>query len=281
VATSQAQRVEVESVDGVAEVRLCRPEKLNALDQAMFVGLVEAADALRMDPTVRAVVISGEGRGFCAGLDLGYFEEMGRDEPAGRLRTPAPAGGLGARLPGRNTNLAQEAVVAWSRLAVPTIAAVHGVAFGGGLQLALGTDLRIVAPDAELSVLEIRWGLVPDMSGTWLLPRLVGPDVAKDLAWTGRIVDGKEAVRLGLATRCAEDPRAAALEAARTIARANPDAIRAAKALLGSSMTDTFDQHLLRESSAMGALIGSPNQAEAVRAWFEKRSPVFADPTPD
>lgn len=272
-AVSAAERVSVQVTGGVAEVRLTRPDKLNALDLPMFEGLRRASDGLAADPGVRAVVLSGEGRGFCAGLDFGSFMSMAGDGGGGDVRRD-----LGARLPGRITNLAQQVAHGWRELAVPTIAAVHGVALGGGLQIALGADIRIVAPDAELSVLEIRWGLVPDMTGTWTLPRLVGPDVAKELTWTGRRVRGEEAVRIGLATRVADDPRAAALALAGEIARANPHAIRAGKALLEASLGAAAGDQYLAESAAMSGLIGSSNQVEAVRAFFDKREPVFADP---
>jgi enoyl-CoA hydratase/carnithine racemase len=218
-------------------------------------------------------VLSGEGAGFCAGLDLASVAAMA-SEDGGETVTAA----LGARLPGRITNHAQQAARIWSDLAVPTIAAVHGVALGGGLQIALGADLRIVAPDARLSVLEIRWGLIPDMTGTHVLPRLVGLDVAKELTWTGRMVDGLEAVRLGLATASSDDPRARALEIAAAIAAVSPDAVRSAKQLLDRSLDRPAETQFLEESSAMASLIGSPNQVEAVAAWFEKRPPAFSDP---
>ncbi|MHB1929002.1 MAG: crotonase/enoyl-CoA hydratase family protein [Acidimicrobiales bacterium] len=266
-------RVTVRVGAGVADVRLNRPDKLNALDVALFEALVEASDALAVDRGVRAVVLSGEGRAFCSGLDFSSFLSMA--DESGGSGVPSE---LGARLPGRITNLAQEAADGWRRLPVPTIAAVHGVALGGGLQIALGTDLRIVAPGARLSVLEIRWGLVPDMTGTWVLPRLVGLDVAKELTWTGRMVEGEEAVRIGLATRVADDPLAAALQLAGELAAANPDAVRGAKALLDASLAATPADQYLAESAAMGRIIASPNQAEAVRAFFDKRPPVFADP---
>lgn len=263
----------VEVSGGVADVRLARPDKLNALDVSLFRALVETADALAADRSVRAVVLSGQGRAFCAGLDLGSLQSMSGDADGPGVGTE-----LGVRLPGRITNLAQQAVQGWSDLPVPCIAALHGVALGGGLQLALGADVRIVSPDAQLSVLEIRWGLVPDMTGTWVLPRLVGPDVAKELTWTGRMVGGEEAVRLGLATRSADDPLAAALELAGGIAAASPSAVRSAKALLDRSLGSDRATQYLAESAAMAELIGKPDQLEAVRAVFEKRSPVFPDP---
>jgi enoyl-CoA hydratase/carnithine racemase len=161
---------------------------------------------------------------------------------------------------------------------VPVIAAVHGAALGGGLQIALGADIRIVAPDARLSVLEIRWGLIPDMTGTHMLRRLVALDVAKELTWTGRMVTGEEAVKLGLATLQSDEPRRDALAVAARIAGSNPHAIRAAKRLLNQSGLVSQHQQFLDESMEMGRLIGSPNQVEAVNAYFEKREPVFADP---
>jgi enoyl-CoA hydratase/carnithine racemase len=239
----------------------------------MFEGLVSVGEALRRDPSVRAVVISGEGRAFCAGLDLGTFATMAAPE-----RGAATTRGLSPRVPGEIGNHGQHAARIWTELAVPTIAAVHGVALGGGLQIALGADLRIVAPDVKMSVLEIRWGLIPDMTGTHVLPRLVGLDVAKELTWTGRMVGGEEAVRIGLATETSADPRARALELAATIAASSPQAIQAGKRLLERSLSTSAADQLLEESRVIGGLIGSPNQVEAVTAWFEKRTAKFSDP---
>lgn len=267
------ERVTIAVKDGVADVRLNRPEKLNALDQAMFDGLVAAGDEIAADPSVRAVVLSGEGRAFCAGLDLGSFQAM-----AAADRGSGVTSRLGDRSSGRITNHGQQAAYTWAELPVPVIAAVHGVALGGGLQVALGADLRIVAPDAQMSVLEIRWGLIPDMTGTHTLRRLVGLDVAKELTWTGRMVSGEEAVSLGLATRVSQDPLADALALAQQIAASNPHAIRAGKRLLNQSGLVDVAQQFKDESREMGDLIGSPNQVEAVTAWFEKRQPVFDDP---
>ena len=265
-----SDRVTIEVRDGVADVRLNRPDKMNALDGAMFQAIVDAGDRLAADPAVRVVVLSGEGRGFCAGLDIGAF--MG-GEPGGDSFDL-----LGGRAEGRIANLAQQVAHQWTELPVPVIAAVHGVALGGGIQIALGADLRIVAPDAKLSVLEIRWGLLPDMTGLQTLPRLVGLDVAKELAFTGRMVSGTEAVELGLATRVAEDPRAAAFELAAEIAGKNPDAIRGMKALLQASGTRPLAESYREETRLMLEVIGSPNQLEAVAAYFEKRPATFTDP---
>jgi enoyl-CoA hydratase/carnithine racemase len=265
------QRVSVTITDGVADVRLTRPEKRNALDAAMFAGLVAAGERLKSEPGLRAVVLSGEGPDFCAGLDFGSFRAM-RDGERLSAHVDLPPGGGPAQAAG------QRAAYVWTEVPVPVIAAVSGNALGGGLQIALGADIRIVAPDAWMSVLEIRWGLIPDMTGTQLLPELVGRDVAKELTFTGRMVSGTEAVALGLATRVDPDPRQAALELARSIAGRSPHAIRAAKRLLDLAGRTDLETGFAAEQEEIGALIGSPNQAEAVAAEFEQRPPRFADP---
>jgi enoyl-CoA hydratase/carnithine racemase len=275
-ALAMSDRVSITVDNGIADVRLNRPDKLNALDQAMFQGIVDAGEGLKGDPGVRVVVLSGEGRGFCAGLDFGSFQAMAGSETE-RPERPADGGGLGAigDTGGRITHLGQQSAWVWQELDVPVIAAVHGPALGGGLQIALGADLRIVAPDAKLSVLEARWGLIPDMTGTVMLPRLVGLDVAKELTLTGRMVSGEEAVQLGLATRLADDPRAAAFELAADLVTKSPDALREAKRLLNLSGTRPLADQLHDERVTMGSLIGSPNQVEATMAYFEKRTPNF------
>jgi enoyl-CoA hydratase/carnithine racemase len=186
--------------------------------------------------------------------------------------------GAVGRTDGRITHQGQQAAHCWSEVPVPVIAAVHGHCLGGGLQIALGADIRIVHPEARLSVLEIRWGLSPDMTGTATLPRLVGPDVAKELTWTGRMVDGAEAVRLGLATRASETPREDALALAADIAGRSPHAVRGIKRLIDQSGAVPLARQYADEREVIGSLIGSPNQVEAVTAFFEKRAPTFADP---
>lgn len=258
---------------GVADVRLNRPEKMNALDGAMFEALIGVGEELAGRADVRAVVLSGEGRSFCAGLDLGSFQTMAGGAGADRV-VPRPA-----RTYATAQAAGQQAVYVWQEIPAPVIAAVHGHALGGGFQLALGADIRYVHPAAQLSALEIRWGLVPDMCGTQLLGRLVGIDVAKELTFTGRMVGGEEAVRLGLATRVCEDPRADALALATDIAGRSPDAVRGAKALFNVAGDVPLRDGLAAEQRVIRSLIGSPNQVEAVKAWFEKRPPAFADPT--
>ncbi len=270
-------RVTVTTTDGVADVRLNRADKRNALDPAMFAALIETSASLATDAALRAVVVSGEGESFCAGLDFASFQAMAGDDGGigaddGAEQVDA---GLIGRVDGRITHGAQQSVWGWRELGVPVIMAVHGHALGGGLQLALGGDLRIVHPDAQMSVLEIRWGLIPDMCATVLLPPLVGPDKAKELYWTGAMVNGREAVEMGLATRLSDDPRASALALAHDIAARSPEAIRRGKSLIdevdGLSVAEAFAS----ERAHMGALIGSPHQVEAVSAYFEKRAPVF------
>ena len=258
--------------DGIADVRLNRPDKLNALDGAMFQAIVDAGEALKGDRNVRVVVLSGEGRGFCAGLDFTAFQTM-----AGGDEAPREGGGVGAigQTDGRITHLGQQACWVWQELEVPVIAAVHGPALGGGIQIALGADIRIVAPDAKLSVLESRWGLIPDMTGTALLPKVVGLDVAKELTFTGRMVSGEEAVRIGLATKVAEDPSAAAMELAGELVLRSPDALRQAKRLLNLSGTRPIAEQFADERASIATLIGSPNQVESTVAYFEKRPPKF------
>lgn len=253
--------------DGVVELQMARPDKMNALDPAMFDALIEAGDKLAHDASVRAVVISGRGKAFCAGLDMQSFEGMGE--------------GVGADLLTRSHGIAnapQHVAYGWRQVPVPVIAAVHGVAFGGGLQVALGADVRIVAPDTKMSVMEIKWGLVPDMAGMVLMRELARTDVVRELTFTGRVFSGEEALRIGFATRLAADPLAEALQMAHEIAGKSPDAIRAGKRLLNASMGHSAAELLLAESVEQQALIGSANQAEAVRANMARRTPQFTDP---
>lgn len=267
------ERVSVTVSDGVAEVRLNRADKMNALDRAMFDGLSKASDAIRRDASVRAVVIVGDGRAFCAGIDLSDLQGPMQDSPTpdGEMLIERPAG--------RATNRVQQAVWSWVDLPMPVIAAVHGVAFGGGLQLALAADLRIVAPDARLSIMEIKWGLIPDLCGTYLLPRLVGIDRAKELTWTGRVVQGDEAFTIGLATEVEADPYERALQLARRIAGSNPDAVRHSKRLLNRSLDASVEEQLVGESVATYALIAGRNFREAVAAQVAQRAPVFTEPS--
>ncbi|ABE39105.1 crotonase/enoyl-CoA hydratase family protein [Rhodopseudomonas pseudopalustris] len=268
-----SDRVSVSVSDGVADVRLVRADKMNALDAAMFEALIATTERLAHEKGVRVVVLSGEGRAFCAGLDMGRFAAMndngGNGIPGGEFRD------LTKRTHGK-ANAAQQAVWGWRMLPVPVIAAIHGVAFGGGFQLALGADIRLMAPDARMSIMEIKWGLVPDMAGTPILASLVRDDILRELTYTGRIFSAQEALSYGLATKIVDDPRAAALEMALEIAGKSPDAIRAAKRMFNNLSVDPGPA-LLAESVEQQKLIGSANQTEAVRANMEQRRPNFVD----
>jgi len=264
-------RVSISFANGVADVRLARPDKMNAFDDAMFEGVNQAIEDLSNLAGLRCVVLSGEGRAFCAGLDLSNFGKMASGERVGGDRiTSLPRYANGA-------NRGQQVSFGWRDLPVPVIAAVHGVALGAGFQLALGADMRFVSADARLSAFEINWGLVPDMGAFPLLRELVRSDVARDLVYSGRTVEGTEAVEIGLATRVCEDPLAEALEYANGIANTNPDAVRAAKRLLNLSAEADYKDVLVAESREMAALMGSPNQIEAVNARVAKRVAAFAD----
>ena len=264
-------RVSISIADGIAEVRLIRADKMNAFDDAMFAAIIAAGETLTCTPGLRAVVISGEGRAFCAGLDMGKFSEMASGEPSGG------AGLVGGGRTAGGANRAQQVVMLWRELAVPVIAAVHGVAFGAGFQLALGADLRFATADARFSAMEMNWGLVPDMAGIALLRGLVRDDVARDLVYSGRIVGGTEAAAIGLVTRVCADPRAEALAYAGDVASRNPDAMRAAKRLLNQAIDGEQSAILLAETEEQLRLIGSPNQVEAVNSRLEKRIGRFLD----
>lgn len=245
---------------------MVRADKHNALDQGMFEGLMDAAEQLAGDVSVRAVVLHGEGKSFCSGLDVASF--MG-------------GGGTGVLLTrdaDRLANFAQRVTYDWSLVPAPVIASIHGNCFGGGLQIALGADIRIAAPDAKLSVMEVKWGLVPDMGITQTLPRLVAIDVAKELTFTGRVVSGTDALTLGLVTRTADDPLASALALAEEIAQKSPSAVRAAKRLYDETWaSDETAAALVLESELQEGLIGKPNQIAAVVAGMSGEPPVFVD----
>ncbi len=269
-------RITVDLQDGVADVRMVRTDKMNALDDLMFSALIETGERLKTQTGLRAVVLSGEGRAFCAGLDMGNFGKMadgsrakGQSSAGGELLTPKRTAG--------GSNRAQHAVMVWREIPVPVVAAVHGVAFGGGFQLAQGAALRFVAPDTRLSVMEIKWGLVPDMAGMALLRGLVRDDVARDLTFSGRQFSGEEAATLGLATRVCADPRAEALAWAAEVASRSPHAIRSGKRLL--DLMRYADQHAILEAESVEqtALIGTPNQVEAVMSNMQKRAAVYAE----
>lgn len=265
------QLVTFEVTDGIADIRLNRAAKHNSLTLDMFHAIVAAGEALHTDATVRAAVLSGEGPSFCAGLDLELMQAM----IAPGERSVAVFEALTRREGGRPDNVAQRVSYVWKTAPVPVVAALEGAAYGGGFQLALGCDFRIAAPGAKLSVMEIRYGLVPDMGITQTLPALVRADVAKELVLTGRVVEADEALALGLVTRVSEEPLAAAFELARTIAGHSPDAVRRAKRLLNEASRMDAHAALALEEALQLELVGSPNQLEAVAAAMARRAPVF------
>jgi len=263
-----SDRVSLELDDnGVALVRLTRPDKLNAIDDALIDALIALGQTLNTLPGLRAVVLSGEGRGFCAGLDLSAI--------AGLLADGTPA--LIERTHGR-ANRFQQIAVQWRDLPVPVIAAIHGVCLGGGLQIAAGADIRVCAPDARLAVLEMKWGIIPDMGLFALLRGVVREDALRELTFTNREFSGVEARELGLVTVLDADPLARATAIATEIAARNPEAIRAAKRLFNQAHDLSCDAILLAEASEQQALLGSANQQEAVAAALQKRPPRFRDP---
>jgi enoyl-CoA hydratase/carnithine racemase len=261
-------RVTLDISGGVADVRMTRASKHNALDAAMFRALDAALDELRGTKGLRAVVLSGEGPSFCAGLDFPSFMQEGIDISEE----------LFAHRDGDAANVAQRITYDWQRLEVPVIAALHGNCIGGGAQLALGPDIRIAAPDVRISILEIKYGLIPDMGFSQTLPHLVGLDVAKEMIFTGRMIEGEEALRIGLVTRLADDPRAAALDLAAEIAARSPDAIRRGKRLLNEAAWARAEESLALEEALQRELLGSPNQVAAVQAALTKQPAEFTDP---
>ncbi len=262
-------RVSITIADHIADVRLTRADKMNALDPAMFQGIIAAGEELAATKGIRVIVLSGEGRSFCAGLDMASMASGGN-----------PTGGGNNSLIDRihgNANDFQQVAMQWRKLPVPVIAAVHGVCFGGGLQIASGADIRVIAPDARMSVMEMRWGLIPDMGGYALWRGMVRDDVLRELTYTNREFSGEDALGLGFATYVDADPHARAMAIATEIAAKNPEAMRQAKALFNEYGDMDEDAILMAESVRQAAVIRKPNQIEAVTAQMQKRAPVFVD----
>ena len=256
-------RVSISIADQIADVRLTRADKMNAIDPAMFEAIGQAIDELAAMRDVRCVVLSGEGRAFCAGLDMASMQAGGS--------------GTGRERNDQGSILPQHVTWGWRNLPMPVIAAVHGVAFGGGFQIMAGADIRIAAPGSRFAVRESYWGLVPDMAGWPIWRGLVRDDVLRELAYTAREFDADEALRHGFVTRIADDPHAAAMELATTIAGRSPHAIRGIKRL--ANMAHDADPRALlqAETEEQVAVIGKPNMMEAVAANIGKRAPVFQD----
>lgn len=262
-----SDRVTTHVDNGIAEVCLNRPDRHNALDMDMFEGLLAAGKALVDRRDLRAVILRGDGKSFCSGIDYPSFIAAGIDIQQALFG-----------IEDDGANRAQMAALIWRRIPVPVICAIQGVAFGGGLQIAAGADIRIAAPDAQLSIMEVKWGLVPDMGATLTLANQIGIDRAKELTFTGRIVDGTEAAALGLVTRTDDDPLAATRALAAEIAGKCPDAVRGAKQLFEQAWQIDRERALALEAGLQRTMLASRNQQEAVRAAMEKRTPEFTDP---
>lgn len=260
-------RVTTEISDGIAHVVLNRPDKMNALDRAMFDAIITAGEALIDRKDVRCVVLSGAGRAFCAGIDTSAFTEFGA------MDANHP---LFQRVYG-DSNMYQRVCTVWHDLPMPVIAAVHGTCFGGGLQIALGADIRLVHPETKLSVMEVKWGLIPDMGGLYYMPLLMRDDHVRELTYSGRIISGIEAATLGLATHTADDPLAQAMVLARRIAAAAPNAMRQAKAIFEARPAMNRASTLCAESDRQAAIMRSPQFMEAVMAGIQKRAARYSD----
>lgn len=259
-------RVTITYEDHIAHVRLTRGDKMNAVDQQMIDAIIAAGDEVAAS-SARVVVISGEGKAFCAGIDITGLSAMVGKDPTALLMPRTHGEGT--------TNQWQEVAMVWTRVPVPVIAAVHGVCFGAGLQLALGADIRIASPDAKFAVMEMKWGIVPDMGGMVLLPRLVRGDVLRRLTYTAEHVGAAQAERWGLITEVADDPLAAAMTLAGQIAGKSPSAIRAAKLLIAQAETQNAVTVLDAESRLQAELLGKPDQMEVIAAELGKRPAVF------
>ncbi len=254
-----------EVVDGIAKVTLNRPDKMNALSLDLFNAIIEAGETIKADKSVRVVVLSGAGRAFCAGLDMELMMNGGAQDLSERTH------GL--------CNIFQQAAYVWHEVQVPVIAAVHGTCYGGGLQLMTGADMRYIHPETKLSIMEMKWGIIPDMAGTQLWSAFVREDIIRELTYTARVFSGVEANEYGFATRLTQNPLDEAMETAKQIANKNPDAIRAAKRVISNQRQTDVAAGILLESDEQMKIMRTPNQIEAVMANMQKRAPKFTDPS--
>jgi len=256
--------ISCEISQGVAYVRLDRPEKYNGLTLDMINELTRLSGALRREPDLRAVVMSGSGESFCSGLDF-----------ASALQQPQKIVATFVPRPWRGTNNFQEACYGWRRLPVPVIAVVHGHVYGGGLQLAMAADFRFSTPDSQWSVLETKWGLIPDMSGIRTLAEQVGMDTAKLLTMTGDVISGVEAKELGLVTVLSDDPHGEAGKLVDKLLTRSPDAVAAAKRLFSTTWTASVRRTFHRERVEQLLLLMLRNTAAARNAAFKQETPKF------
>jgi len=268
-------RIDLTIENHVAHAKMIRGDKMNALDGEMIEALIECGERIKADSSIRAVVLSGEGRAFCAGLDMGNFAKMAEGGDAG-----VTEGKERQKLAERTHGLAnrpQKTAFTWREIEVPVIAAAQGFALGGGFQLFMGADLRYAAPGTKFSIMESRWGLVPDMGTTHVMAQVAREDIVKELAFTARIFEADEAYEHGFLTRIIENPIEAALAIANEIAGRNPDAIRGTKRLFNEPADRHIADTLMLESVLQDDIIGHPNQVEAVKAELEGRAPVYSD----
>lgn len=259
-------RIELEIDQHVAVVRFNRPEKMNALDMVTFSAILEAQETISADPDIRAVVLSARGEHFCAGLDVQAV-----------MSDPSAIETLLSKSPDKSWagNYVQQAAIGWQQLEVPVVAALNGYVFGGGLQIAAGADFRIAHPQSQWSIMEIRWGIIPDMGISVTAAGTCNPDQLKLMAMTGQRISGEEAYNSGLVTQLASHPESAAIEIARTIASNNPDAVKAVKTLFNTDHA-TAEDSLQQEENLQKTLLFSANQLEAVQANIQKRTPEFS-----
>lgn len=269
-------RIDYSVENHIAHVHMIRADKMNALDADMIEALIEAGERVKADSSIRAVVLSGEGKAFCAGLDMGNFAKMAEGEDAGVTDGKSQKQTLAERTHGI-ANRPQKVAYTWREMQVPVIAAAQGFALGGGFQIFMGADMRYAAPGTKFSIMESRWGLVPDMGTTHVMTQLAREDIVKELAMTARIFEADEAYEHGFLTRICDDPIAAAMETATAIAGRNPDAIRATKQLFNEPADRHIADTLMLESVLQDEIIGTPNQVEAVKAELEERAPHYSD----
>lgn len=261
-------RIVIQKDGHVAQVKLNRPDKLNAIDIDMFNAIIETSQSINADASIRAVVLSGEGRAFCAGLDVSNFSMDGQSELMSTSLTDRTFG---------DSNKWQMAAMAWRDIQVPVISAVKGIAFGGGLQIMMGTDIKYIHPETKLAILEGKWGLIPDMAGPVLMRNQIREDIFRELTYTQRVFSGKEAVAYGFATHLSEDPLKDATDLAHEIAKRSPSATVAAKSMINKINYLSQAEGLMLESVEQDKIMKKHNQVEAVFAGFQKREPKFKD----
>ncbi len=267
-------RINLDVSEHIARVTLARPAKMNSLDPAMFEAILQVGEELRADQSIRVVVLDAEGDNFCSGLDKASI--AGLMSPGETPDGAIPLTKLETRTHGI-ANGPQYAAWMWRELPMPVIAAVQGITFGGGLQIALGCDMRYASAESQFSILEMKWGIVPDMSSSQVMRHLIPDDVIRELTYTARIFSAQDALKWGFITDIVDDPLAHAYSIAEQIVVKNPHAVRSAKRILDRAPYQTQAEGLLFESTEQDKILGTPNQIEAVMAQMEKRAPNYKD----